>query len=96
MKKKNQKIIPKGTDPGKYDLLKEVVDSLPSEVKKLVKKSELIGLCERVTYHKLASKEDAPYTHIFDDATIIVKIKDHPVILIYGPKIVYRRNFIEG
>ncbi len=96
MKKTIQKNIPSNTDQDKYLILEKVTDSLPEDLKKMFKGGELIGLCERVTYHKMAKKEDAPYTHIFDDATIIVKLKDCPVILIYGPGIVYRRNFIEG
>jgi len=86
----------KKIDSEKHDLLKEIVDSLPEKLKVIFKDTELIGLCERVTYHKMDSKEDVPYTHIFDDATMIVIDKKYPVILIYSPQIVYRRNFIEG
>ena len=75
--------------------MREALKNCPKELEEFFKNCELIGLNERVTYHKMSEKEDMPYTHLFDNPTILLKNKKYPMLVIYGPKIRYVNKFIE-
>jgi hypothetical protein len=85
-----------GWSSEKYELIKLIIDNAPKEIQDILRACELVGLNERVTYHKPGQKEEVPYTHIFENECVIVKHKQHPMLIIYGPKIEYVDNFIEG
>lgn len=92
---------PKDVDAQKWKLLKEVLKDADKKcpwIAKLIreKKVELVGLNERVTYHKMHKSEEVPYTHIFDNECILLKFVDSPVLLIYGKHIRYKNKYIEG
>ena len=86
----------KGISPTKYKMIKEILSKANDQIQDILRECELIGINERVTYHKIQKDEKVPYTHIFDNASIIVKHKKLPLLLIYSPGIKYIRNFIEG
>lgn len=83
-------------DKEKFALAKKVFDACPAEILEVLKECDLVGLNERVTYHKIWEGEEVPYTHVFENETILLKHKKYPLLLIYGPKIKYRNNFIEN
>jgi predicted transcriptional regulator len=86
----------KKIDIKKLSLIKDIIGKTPKDIKKLLSAFELVGINERVTYHKIQKGEKMPYTHIFENATILCMHRKLPILLIYGPHIKYIRNFIEG
>jgi hypothetical protein len=81
----------------RLSLLRKIVESMPDEIFNIMKGSEIVGLSEGVRYYKLWNKEKKIFTHIFENETVLLKHKDYPLLMIYGPKIEYSRSgFIEN
>lgn len=89
---------PKDIDNEKWILLQECLEKCPKWLTSMIKKKqvELIGICERVAYHKMHKDENVPYTHIFDHPSILLKHLDSSSLFIYSPTIVYVNKFIDG
>jgi len=86
-----------GVNMTKAELVASVLKSMSPELKQLWKNGELeiIGLNERITYHKLHEGEDTPYTHIFNQESVCFFVQKWNSIIITGKKIRYENNFID-
>jgi hypothetical protein len=82
--------------PDKLALALKIAESMPDDIFEIMKSCEIVGLNERVTYHKFWKKEIDPYTHIFDNETVLLKHKKYPLLIIYGPKIEYIDGYIHN
>lgn len=83
-------------DQTKFELAEKIFKSVSPDLLELFRDCEIVGLNERVTYHKMQENEEVPYTHVFENETILLKHKKYPLLLIFGPKIKYKNNFIEN
>lgn len=80
-----------------HKVLKKAEKTCPTIAKKIINNEvELIGICERVTYHKMHDGEDMPYTHVFENPTVLLKEKNSSQLIIFSDHIVYENKFIEG
>lgn len=83
-------------DKNKLALFAEIIKTASDEIKAIFKECDVVGLNERVTYHKMKKNENMPYTHIFENEAVLLKMRNHPILIIYGPKIEYKNGFIEN
>lgn len=80
-----------------HKVLAKAENTCPPLAQKIIDNEvELIGICERVTYHKMHNDEDTPYTHIFDNPTVLLKDKNSSQLIIFSEHIIYENKFIDG
>lgn len=92
---------PEDINARKWRILQKVLAKAEKTCPELAQKIknnevELIGIGERVTYHKMHNDEDMPYTHVFDNPTVLLKCNNSTQLIIFSDHIVYENKFIDG